>query len=58
MFFWAALPKGGLFLFKIFHMDWRADSSEFAFGDVKVIHTFASMAGRTQGQSLAAQLRK
>ena len=47
-------PQGWPFLFKIaFHLDGRTDSSEFAFGDGAVIHTFASMAGRAQGQSLA-----
>jgi hypothetical protein len=35
-------------------LDGRDDSVAFAFCDVAVLHTFASMAGRTQGQSLAA----
>lgn len=36
-------------------LDGRSASLAFAFDDLAVIHTFASMAGRTQGQSLAAQ---
>jgi len=36
-------------------LDGRTASLAFAVDDLAVIHTFASMAGRTQGQSLAAQ---
>jgi hypothetical protein len=36
-------------------LDGRTDSLAFAIDVLAVIHTFASMAGRTQGQSLAAQ---
>ena len=36
-------------------LDGRTASLAFAVNDLAVIHTFASMAGRNQGQSLAAQ---
>ena len=52
-------PQGWPFLFKIaFHFGLAYRFISIRVWDLAVIHTFASMAGRAQGQALAAQLRK
>ena len=53
MIFGPPSPRVAYSFLTAFHLERRDDSLAFAFREVAVLHTFVSMAGRTQGQSLA-----